>query len=465
MYDRTTGRKVKVEDKHESALYGLWLHGLATAVVNDSLKVQDTWVPIEMLYLLDAERPMIQTAVDEPPSRWQRYFADLEVPDRPKFYAPLVHLDMTAAEGLKRVAAAPHFTERRKQMFGHHVGDPRKAHADDWHKHRAEAARAKRTTGVGVTAAPTPSAFMAPLVDMGSWPPFRSVDAGLRRVETAASPAVAVATTTTPHPDIHQFYFPRERARDRTLRAADTIETMIAALSGFVSPTFGEPIRYANAEVAAQQRLTSFPLFISFHRDLYEFLVSAGRHADVAVDLATSLSPQSLWYLAVIAFSSRDYDPEEQKGDVVQTSSALQPYQVDVKRAAMAILEALPGPTFPVQMNFAQQMSWELRPRRQLHGQWFVDVPMRVRGGDGAEWEPMFLPETFFHRRFRKREGISDAFQGVYFSGPDFLYGGLLYKRFGVQAERGPLLHHFLWYSAGLACVAPASLLFHRHVS
>ncbi len=404
-----------------------WLHALATATVNDSLAVKDTWVPIEMLYLLDGERPMIQTATAAPSFPWQHRFGSVAVNERPRFHADPLPLDMTAAEGLKRVAAAPHFTERRKQMFGHHVGDPRKAHADDWHKHRAEAARAKRTTGVAVAGvAATPSAFMAPLIDMGSWPPFRSVDAGLHRVMVTA----AAVPPQTDAGATYQYYVVRDRTR--ALRTADTIANMIVALSGFVNPTSGEAIAYASEEVTRQQQQVPYPLFISFHRDVYERLIRAGRHADAARDLALTLNEQSLWFLALIAFT-------ELKGsgrETVQASSSLQRYQEDLRRAAFVVLETLPGPTFPVRLNVNGSSLWELRGRKTLHGQWFVEVPMRL-----SVWEPKLLPQAYFHREVRNR---AESNFGTHDWQP--------YKT---------LVHHFLWHSAGLACVAPAAVLFH----
>jgi len=115
--------------------------------------------------------------------------------------------------------------------------------------------------------------------------------------------------------------------------------------------------------------------------------------------LATSLSPKTLWYLGVIAFAPVAALTLHHKSDE-HSRARHAAFQRHVVRAAVAILEAIPGPCFPVRLVLDRTTLWELRPRRKMHGQWFVQVPMAVHAA-----QPSFLPPDFFvnsidHRPF-----------------------------------------------------------------
>jgi hypothetical protein len=301
-----------------------------------------------------------------------------------------------------------------------------------------------------------------------TWPPFRSVDAGLHTMTVYrhgfdTKPGDALSLTWT---FVHD--------KKRRPRTAEATEDMIRALSGFLQPAYGDRIEVMGGGMQDHQstREQQMALVINSHRGTYERFVAAGTTDDAARALATSLSPKVLWYVAVMAFAVPPDDASEPQG----TGLSVAAIQRDVQLASVAILEAIPGPCFPVRLNVGGHRRWELRPRRKLHDRWCVEVPMRFEGG----WEPELLANDFFIAYATRARFIT--FNGEYTIGASaYLMRGILRDDAEAAAatsiedwiedqdSRRWVLNHpvecsnarqFLWLSAGLACVAPAALLF-----
>jgi hypothetical protein len=221
-----------------------------------------------------------------------------------------------------------------------------------------------------------------------------------------------------------------------------------------------------------RQQDSLVPLVIDLHRGTYERLISAASNPEDARLLATSLSPKSLWYLAAIVFAPDNEVQQNQhayhKSDFARHAAFVH----DVNRAAVAILEAIPGPCFPVRLGVGRKPLWELRPRRRMHGQWFVEVPMALPFGYGGTptntfdseyrdqwWEPLFLPSDFFIDYIDRPFLSSKVRNTSSLEAGKFLKLALWNDRV-LDKEWETMVRHFLWYSAGLACVAPAATLF-----
>jgi hypothetical protein len=181
--------------------------------------------------------------------------------------------------------------------------------------------------------------------------------------------------------------------------------------------------------------------------------------------------------LAAIVFSANQPPPQNphayHKSDYARHAAFVH----DVKQAAVAILEAIPGPCFPVRLVLGRKTLWELRPRRRMHGQWFVEVPMALPFGYGGTptntfvsdkeekwWEPLFLPSDFFIDYIDRPFLSSKVRNTSSLEAGKFLKLALWNDRV-LDKEWETMARQLLWYSAGLACVAPAAVLFLHEVN
>ncbi len=413
-----------------------WTENNALVSLNDSLQVQDTWVPIELCFRIhglfvpvSAETP--QTDLKWRPSICTREvsgYHDYRIVSRPKYVPDALPPSMSVVEGLH-------------SFFTH----------------------------------PVTASQVEQDIKEGKWRPFRSLDAGLNTVSVVT---YAPGQVRDDAPSVEWTFQHDRKARRRT---AEAMKDMIRVLTGFLKPWLKENvIAYTNDRMTERQQDSLVPLVIDLHRGTYERLISAASNPEDARLLATSLSPRSLWYLAAIVFSANQPPPQNphayHKSDYARHAAFVH----DVKQAAGAILEAIPGPCFPVRLVLGRRTSWELRPRRRIHGQWFVEVPMALPVGyeglptdavnsskEEKWWEPLFLPSDFFID-YIDRNFFSDAVLSTALLARKFLRVGLWHIRDGDDQWKTSfngfmgIVRHFLWYSAGLACVAPAAVVFLR---
>ena len=341
-----------------------WVTGNALALLNASLRVQDTWMPVDLVFsfygkLIPEDHFDAGEKIQWKPelnfkdphghhvhlvSVWRQMFAS----GRP--------LDMSAADGYLRATAGG-----AMPLAGPALPVPTRGG-------EADKVEGRRHFGID------------------TWPPFRSVDAGLHTMTVYRHGFPAKQ-------DDASLMWTFDDDRKGKLRTAEAMEDMVRALSGFVQPAFGERMQFVSEGMQMRQREQQVPLIMDLHRSTYERFVAAGTVDGAALALATSLSPKALWYVAVMAFAGPAAKPSEQRA--MEKFAA---FQQAVQLAAVAILEALPGPCFPVRLNVGNKTLWQLRPRRKLHDRWCVEVPMTLDAGDVGpeEWEPLLLAHDFF---------------------------------------------------------------------
>lgn len=390
-----------------------WADANALVTLNDSLRVQDTWVPIEVAFRIQGkfvpafEIPLPDALHEE--VQWVPEWEDLQMVHRMEFVPRGRPPSMSVAMGLAHLGA-----------------------------HQMSVPETKRR------------------IQEGSWPPFRSMDAGLGAVSVVtyalgdprlgAAEDASVAWTYTRDPKQKQH-------------TAESMKDMIRALSGFLDPDFGEPIAFVSEGMRERQAETLVPLIIEVHSGTYEWLLAASASDLVAKSLAMSLSPKTLWFLAVLVLAPERPKDKRTPDTRASDHARFKGFLADVRRAAAAVLDAIPGPCFPVCLNVGPKTVWELRPKRKLHGHWFVDVPMALPAGYAGvpsteTWEPMLLPADFFLPYRDLPHGRVDV--------ETYLSTGLLryfHNNNGLSAYSS-MVREFVWHSAGLACVAPAALLF-----
>jgi hypothetical protein len=415
---------------------GEWVTDNVQIVLNDSLEVQDTLVPIELLL-----RPGMVLGFANQFSTTEYYnkswkpefkksYTHVAVVQRPVFAPPPLVTELSAAEGY---------------AVAMHAGGP------------------------------VYSAVSR--MRMGEWPPFRSLDAGLASVQVKHFERAADEAPET----LFLWTYRNDEHGER--HTAEPIKHMIQALSGFMNPVYGEPIRFVS-EAAQVQSITEDrePLIVQLHPGTYRRLVQAGdgdgdgdgNASASALDLATSLSAKTLWYLAVIALTTANFKTERQ-----------QKFYNQLQKAALAILEAIPGPCFPVRLRHqdvrrAEHSVWELRPCKRVHGEWFVEIPLHMHEGAGAAKEPVLLPYDFSlkteERAGTSTYGASSCSRDVFLpmgilrwpkgsplssdksiESKDWAAASFLARN---RAVRDQLVRRFIWTSAGLFCVAPAALMF-----
>lgn len=210
-------------------------------------------------------------------------------------------------------------------------------------------------------------------------------------------PVLCHSHTPPPHNKTFDIEWVVEGDADGQPHTASSVDRMIQVLAGFFTAV-APATTYLNPDIQALQDRTTVPLAISLHRDTYEALIMAASDEGTAFALATSLAPKYLWHLAALRYHCNRFSAVQQV----------------VAQAAQAVLEHIPGPMFPLRCQVDAHVLWGLKPRTFLHGAWFVEVPMQVRG--------------------------------------------LQVDLSGVRGSVD-LCRTFLWASAGLACVGPACML------
>lgn len=399
-----------------------WAETNALVILNDELLTRDTWVPVEVFFRLQGA--LVPAFVLTPPDA---PFKDIE-------WQPTCMSVQPSGLSIYSMLSRPTFA-----IEGRPAGMTVAQGLAWFHDYPVTAKEVEQR------------------IKEGDWRPFRSLDAGL-----AAAKVVTFAEGDPRSKAAEDASLSWTFAWDRKQKqhTAERMEDMIRALCGFVDSEHGEPIKFVSEGMRERQADQLVPLIIDLHRGTYERFLAAGSAADVAVLLATSLPPKILWYTAVIALSpdqTKHQSVEFRASEYARHAAFLQ----DVRRAAVAIVEAIPGPCFPVRLNLGPKTVWELRPRRHLHNKWFVDVPMHLPAGYAgipSAMEPTMLPADFFVY-FMQRESQA----GFLRCRADVHLRQLMTgtKTNPLELERyGSMVRQFLWHSAGLACVAPAALLF-----